>query len=484
MMLVGIDVGTQSLKVVVTDKTMRICGEAAVAYQPVYPLAGWAEQDPNLWLNALQPTIAKALERAGSKAADVSALAVSGQLDGCIGVNSHGEPIGPAIIWMDRRAAESMAGIDAAAVAKRAGLVPDASHMAAKIQWNLKHNENARKAAAWHQPTSFMVEALTGSRVIDHCLASTTMLYNLSSQSWDDALLWSFGIDGNTLPVISDTAETAGSLSAKGAALTGLPKGLPVAVGTGDDFATLLGCGISSPGTLAISIGTGEIIGALSDKLVIDPDQLVETHAFPTGHFHLGNPGWLSGGAVRWFLSTFSVHDDTEFSALAAQAPPGSDGLLFIPALTGAMAPVWVANARGTFHGLTTAHSKAHLARALLEGTAFAMRDVIDRLTALGVQTGSIRIMGGGSKSHVWMKIRADVMGRAVDVAETSDASALGAAIIAAVVAGIYPDLRSATAALKISRHTIAPDRGKYDLYNEAYGQYRKLFAALLPLYN
>ena len=148
------------------------------------------------------------------------------------------------------------------------------------------------------------------------------------------------------------------------------------------------------------------------------------------------------------------------------------------------MAPVWVANARGTFHGLTTAHSKAHLARALLEGTAFAMRDVIDRLTALDVQTETIRIMGGGSKSPVWMKIRADVMGRAVEVAETSDASALGAAIIAAVVAGIYPDLRSATAALKIPRHTIAPDRGKYDLYNEAYGQYRKLFAALLPLYN
>ena len=258
--------------------------------------------------------------------------------------------------------------------------------------------------------------------------------------------------------------------------------GLPVAVGTGDDFSALLGCGISQPGTVCITIGTGEIIGALADKLVIDAGQLVETHVFSTGHYHLGNPGWLSGGAIRWFLNTFSVRDDAEFSALAALAPPGCDGLLFIPALSGATAPQWLDKARGTFHGMTTAHKKSHFARALLEGTAFAMRDVIDRLAALGVPTEKIRIMGGGSKSQVWMKIRADLMGRKIEVLDHGDASALGATAIAAVAVGIYPDLPRAVAALKIPVTTVDPDAANYSIYQQAYRNYQKLFAALLPL--
>ncbi len=481
-MLIGIDIGTQSLKVVVTDEALKVRGEASIHYAPSYTQPGWAEQDTNLWLNALKPAISAALGAAKCKPTDISGLAICGQLDGCIGVDRLGNAMGPAIIWMDKRAADSLQGIDMKVVGARTGIVLDASHMAAKIKWCQKNMAGAADCATWHQPTSFMVEKLTGRRVIDPCLASTSMAYGLHSQAWDEDLLRLFGIEENTLPSIAPTASIAGRLSGVGAALSGLPIGLPVAVGTGDDFSALLGCGISQPGTVCITIGTGEIIGALSDKLVIDADQLVETHIFSTGHYHLGNPGWLSGGAIRWFLNTFSVKDDAEFSALAALAPPGCDGLLFIPALTGATAPQWLDKARGTFHGMTTAHTKPHFARAILEGTAFAMRDVIDRLTALGVPTEKIRIMGGGSKSQVWMKIRADLMGRKIEVLDHVDASALGAVAIAAVATGTYPDLRHAVAALKIPVTVVEPDTANYGIYDHAYRNYQKLFAALLPL--
>lgn len=481
-MLIGIDIGTQSLKVVLTDESLNVCGEASVHYVPSYPQPGWAEQNTSLWLNALKSVIAAALAAAKCKPTDISGLAIGGQLDGCIGVNHQGNAIGAAIIWMDKRAANSLEGINRKVIGERTGIVLDASHMAAKIRWSQTNLAGASNCAVWHQPTSFMVEKLTGNRVIDPCLASTSMVYGLYSQSWDADLLRLFGIEETSLPLISPTTSIAGYLTDVGAVLSGLPVGLPVAVGTGDDFAALLGCGISQPGTVCVTIGTGEIIGALVEKLVIDTDQLVETHIFCTGHYHLGNPGWLSGGAIRWFLNTFSVKDDAEFSALAAQAPPGCDGLLFIPALTGATAPQWLDKARGTFHGMTTSHTKSHFARAILEGTSFAMRDVIDRLTALDVPTEKIRIMGGGSKSQVWMKIRADLMGRNIEVLDHGDASALGAVSIAAVATGIYPDLPHAVAALKIPVITVEPDAANYDIYDQAYRNYQKLFAALLPL--
>lgn len=481
-MLIGIDIGTQSLKVVITDVALKVRGEASIHYSPSYPQPGWAEQDTNLWLNALKPAIAAAFAAAKCKPTEITGLAIGGQLDGCIGVDRQGNAMGPAIIWMDKRAANSLEGINKKVISERTGIVLDASHMAAKIRWSQRNLARASDCAVWHQPTSFMVEKLTGMRVIDPCLASTSMVYGLRSQAWDAELMRQFDIKESSLPLISPTTSIAGYLSDIGAELCGLPIGLPVAVGTGDDFAALLGCGISRPGTVCVTIGTGEIIGALADREVIDADQLVETHIFSTGHFHLGNPGWLSGGAIRWFLNTFSVRDDEEFSALAAQVPPGSNGLLFIPALTGATAPKWLDKARGTFHGITTAHTKSHFARAILEGTAFAMRDVIDRLTVLGVPTEKIRIMGGGSKSQVWMKIRADLMGRRIEVVDHGDASALGAVAIAAVAVGTYPDLAHAVAALNISVITVEPEVANYGIYEEAYRNYQILFAALEPL--
>lgn len=481
MPTLGIDIGTQSLKAVVHGDDMALLGAGSVAYQPTSPRPGWAEQDPQFWLDALRPAIGAALAAAKISSEDIRAIAVSGQLDGCVPTNAGGRAMAPAILWMDRRASPLLADMDPTMVRERCGLVLDATHMGGKIAWLSRHLENRKRVAVWHQPVSFMVEALTGARVMSHSLASTTMLYDLHKRDWSDTLADLFGTRRAELPAIAIETAVADGLSAAGAELTGLPVGIPVAVGTGDDFSNLIGSGVTAPGVATVSLGTAEVVGTLHDKVMIDPDMLVETHRFVGGSVHLGNPGWLSGGAVRWAANLLSVADDAAFMALAAEAEPGCGGLVFIPALSGAMAPKWVANARGSFVGLTTSHGRAEMARAVLEGNAFAMRDVLDRLAALGAKSERVRLAGGGARSPLWAQMRADLMQLPVETLTASDASATGAAVLAAVTAAIYPDIAAAVAALELRPETVAPDTANAAVYDDAYRRYREVFAALEP---
>ncbi len=480
-MIIGIDIGTQSLKAVVCDRELGVLGEASSAYQPVFPRPGWAQQDPRLWEQALAPAIAGALDGAGLRPDDVTALGIAGQLDGCVAVDSAGQPLAPALIWMDRRAVAEMVGVPAEEIRRRAGVVADATHMAAKIRWLQRHGPAG--AVRYHQPVSYLVQRLTGVERIDHALASTTMLYSLEARDYDPVLLALFGIDRRLLPPIADAATRAGELNAKGASLTGLPAGIPVAVGTGDDFANPLGAGLAAPGRAVVAIGTAEVVGALDPRPLLDPEALVETHAYIGAQYFIENPGWLSGGAVGWFCGVHRLADPAELDRLAAAVPAGAEGLTFLPALSGAMAPRWVAEARGCYYGLSAAHGTAHMARALLEGCAFAMRDVIDRLRAMGVTIDALLLLGGGAKSGLWAQIRADLTGLPVQIPEITDTSPIGAAVLAAVAAGLQPDV--ATAASRVGRvaRTIEPDQGARSAYDAAYARYRRLFTALEPLF-
>ena len=481
MAVLGIDIGTQSLKVAILDDALNLLGMADVGYRPHSPQPGWAEQSPQLWLDAIRPAIAAALTRAGLTESDIAALSVCGQLDGCIATDKGGAALSPALIWMDRRAATEIAAIDPKLVQQRCGLVLDPTHMAAKIAWLSRHHAASGAVGTWHQPVSFVVEALTGERAMSHSLASTTMLYNLAEREWDSALLAAFDVEKGSLPRLVGEAEIVAGLSARGARLTGLRPGTPVAAGTGDDFSNPLGSGICRPGIVAVSLGTAETVAALAARPIIDADLLVETHAYPGGLYHLGNPGWLCGGAVRWASALLGIDTDSALSDLAGTAPAGCDGLTFLPALTGAMSPKWMPAARGSFIGLSTAHGPSHLARAVLEGTAFAMRDVIDRLQSLGVETGRLRLMGGGTRSELWCQIRADVAGRPTDILAEGDASAIGAGLLAAVAAGGFADIQSAAASLGRRLREVSPRQEMAATYESAYRAYQARFAALEP---
>ncbi len=479
MPVLGLDIGTQSLKAIILDDGLAVRGTGMQAYTYAQPRPGWAEQHTGHWLAALRPAITDALVQARMPPADIAAVAISGQLDGCVPVDARGNALSDAIIWMDRRATSVTACVEHGTVSAHSGLVCDPTHMAAKIAW-MKQN-GLSGACLWHQPVSFVVSGLTGRAHISHSLASTTMLYSLDAHDWDAVLLEMFGVSPVELPALGNECDVCGGLTLHGADLTGLLPGTPVAIGTGDDFGNLVGCGVGSPGLVAVSLGTAEAVATLSDRLLVDGERLVETHAFPGGFYHLGNPGWLCGGAVRWASALLGCASDTEFMALAEQAPPGCDGLVFIPALTGAMAPRWNPAARGSFIGLAAGHERRHMVRAVLEGTAFAVRDVVERLAALGAATDRLRLMGGGAQSRLWCGIKADVTGRPVEIQDVADASALGAALIAAVAAGIAPTLAEAIRRRACDLPLITPEQSRREAYDRSYRFYRDAFAALDP---
>jgi len=460
-LVAGIDLGTQSVKAVVCDEAMTVVGSHSVALTTQFPQPGWAEQDPRAWEAALGPVLAGALAGRGR---EVVALAIAGQLDGCVAVDANTEPLHPALIWQDRRATAYVTDVDL----ETTGQVADASHMAPKIAWLRAHGI---RAARWHQPVSYLVARLTGAHMLDPSHASTTMLYDLRAGSW---------LDPTELPAIAPATSIAGLLRAP---LAGIAAGTPVAVGTGDDFSTPLGAGLVVPGPLAVTLGTAEVVGTLSQAPIFDrpaaratddpyralPSPMVETHAYPTGAYFIENPGWLSGGAVRWATRLLGLTSDQELDALAAGAR--SEGITFIPALAGAMTPVWNADARASLHGLTAMHDRPHVARAVLEGLAFACRDVATRLRSLGLAIPHALVLGGGSASDVWLQIRADALQIPHHVAARSDTSALGAAMIASVAAGIHGDLSRAAATAPPPRSVVSP-RASLD---DAYARYQNL---------
>jgi len=482
-MIVGIDIGTQSLKVAVTDRELQVRGEAATPYRVEFPRPGWAEQDAALWERALGPTIGRALAEAGAAPREVHALGVCGQLDGCVAVDGQGRALTPCLIWMDRRAREETVDVPATLVRTRAGVVLDPSHMAAKIRWLKRHDATAGTARRFHQPVSYLVERLTGRAVMDHALASTTMVYAIDQRHFDAVLLDYFDLDGSELPEVAEADSCAGSLSSAGAELTGLPAGIPVAVGTGDDFSTPLGAGLLTPGRIAVVLGTGEVVGTVHPRPVLDDSALVETHAYPGGAYFLENPGWLSGGAVAWLCGLMGIDGFDSLDREAASAPPGADGVTFIPALTGAMAPEWNAAARGCFYGLTPSHGRPHLARALLEGCAFAMRDVAERLRTMGAEIAGLVLLGGGARSRLWAQMRADITGLLTLVPRRVDTSPVGAAMLAAVAAGLVADLHTASNLVQGPVTRFAPQEANREAYEIAYARYRRLFDSLRPMF-
>jgi xylulokinase len=365
---------------------------------------------------------------------------------------------------------------------RRTGANLDGSHMAPKMRWQLDHGLAA--AARFHQPVSYLVERLTGEAVMDHGLASTTLAYDLKAADFAEDLLALFGLERRLLPRLAPSEAVAGQLTSAGGGLMGLPAGLPVAVGTGDDFSTPLGGGIAEPGIVADVLGTAEVVGALDPRPLIDETGLVETHRYVGSRLHyIENPGWVSGGALEWLRGLLGVADFTAFDAGAAEVPAGSDGLLFLPALTGAMTPEWIAGARGCFYGLTPSHGAGHMMRAALEGTAFGLRDVSERLRAMGVTADRVRVLGGGARSRLWAQIRADVTGLPVERSAVSDSSAVGAAILAAVAAGRVRDVAAGAAAAGSVAEVMEPQAAMRAAYDEMYGRYRLLFDSLKPLF-
>lgn len=485
---IGCDVGSQSLKGVLIGPSGAIAATASAAYPLSHPRDVWAEQDATDWERALADVVGTLRHEAQLDPGDIGAVGLASQVDGVVAVDADTRPLRPAIVWMDRRAArqaDAIRGrIDADAVRAITGLNLDAYHCAPKIAW-IRDEEPAVADAAtgYLLPGSYLVARLTGERVVDHANASSTMAYDITSRAWSSRLLDLFELDAGELGRVADATEVAGCLTPRAAAELGLTTDCRVVVGTGDEHGAALGAGVVRPGIVCDIAGTAEPVGVAALEPVVDLTGLVETHghADPRAWF-VENPGFVSGGSVRWYLDLVGG-DETRLDAEAATVPPGSAGLTFLPALAGSTTPRWDEHARGAFSGLALGHGRGALGRAVLEGCTFAMRDLVERLAELGLDSDEIRVVGGGARSDTWLQMKADVTGRVVRVLAVDEATALGAAYLAGTAVGIFADLDDAIDRLTtLDPKPYEPIASVRDAYDDAYARYRAVFDALEPL--
>lgn len=297
-------------------------------------------------------------------------------------------------------------------------------------------------------------------------------------------MLEATGLDADRLGDIDAAFAIAGPLRPSPAEDIGLAPSTRVVIGTGDEHGASLGAGAIAAGIVVDITGTAEPVAVAAVEPVIDETGLVETHGHADPRVWLvENPGFVSGGSVRWFQDLFGGVSVGALDREAESATaPGSDGITFLPALSGSTAPRWNDRARGVFAGLSLNHGRRHLFRSVLEGCSFALRDIVDRLDAMGLAADEIRVVGGGARSRLWLQMKADVTGRRVRVLDTDEATALGAAMLAGVGAGTFRDLDEAVAALTTLDPTVyEPDASTSGAYADAYGRYRGLFDAVEP---
>jgi xylulokinase len=479
--VIGIDVGSQSVKAVLIDDSGATRATASAPCETHYPASGWAEQDPRRWEHAIVQSVRELRAAAGIGPDEVTMLALACQVDGLVALDHELRPLRPAIIWLDRRATAQSArlseAVGEAALIERTGLNPDASHTAPKAMWLRDEEPHHFRAARWLVSTVGHLNGwLTGEVVQDHADASSSLLYDLGSRDWCSDLIDRAGLDRSQLPAIRASHHVIGPLRRQVADQLGLSPRCHVAVGTGDDHGAALGAGAVAPGIVVDVTGTAEPVAVPSRELVLDERRLVETHAHAVdGMLLIENPGFVSGGSTSWWARTQGIPQGDVFEQ-AALAPPGSDGALFLPTLSGSTSPRWNDRMRGCFAGLGLHHELAHMSRAILEGCSFALRDIVDRFAEMGLGGEEIRVVGGGARSPLWLQIKADVTGRPVRIVSGETTSA-GAAMLAGVASGFFADLPEAAARMvRIADDPVLPRPETRESYEGAYRAYRRLY--------
>jgi xylulokinase len=432
----------------------------------------------------------------------IAALSFGSQLDGLVAVDRSGAVLHPALIWSDRRAGaecERLAHtIDVARLRERTGCNLDPGHVAAKIAWMRANQPDVdRAAAAYLLPGSWMACRATGELAVDPSNASSTGLFDPREMAWCEEACGAFEVEPDRLAPIRPAHDVLGPIASWLREATGLPAATEVVLGAGDEMAAVLGAGVVEPGEACDVMGTAEPVCAVIAAPRSDAPDLVELHphAVP-GRWLLENPGWLSGGAYRWFRDELGGPEIARaaatgadvyelLNALARAAPPGAGGVSWVPALSGAMTPEWNARARAGWFGLTAAHGRAHMARALLEGNALALRDVVEAIAAGGHELTGLVCVGGGARGDLLLSIRAHVTGLTVCRPLDVETTARGAAMLAAAGAGIHPTVAAAAAAMAGPRaDPIVPEPELCALYDALHARHLRLYAALRPLFD
>ncbi len=488
----GIDVSTTATKAILVDADGVVRGSASAEYPLATPRPLWSEQDPDLWWAATGAVIPRALAAAGATAADVEAVGLTGQMHGAVLLDERREVIRPAILWNDQRTGAECDEIRARVGPQRlieiTGNDALTGFTAPKLLWVRNHEpELWRRLSLVLLPKDDVRRRLTGEAAMDVSDGSGTLLFDLAARTWSPEILDALELDPDRFPPTFEGPAVTGAVSAAGAAATGLRAGTPVVAGGGDQAANAVGVGAIDEGVVALSLGTSGVIFAATRSPVHEPGGRVHAfcHAVP-GRWHLMSVMLSAAGSLRWFRDALAPGEP--FGTLAATADAvgaAADGLYFLPYLTGERSPHPDPLARGAFVGLTIAHDRRHLTRAVLEGVAFGLRDGLDLMLAAGMpRPAQIRASGGGLASPVWTQILADVLDAELVTPSTTEGAAFGAATLAAVGAGWFADVGAATEALVRTTPAASPDRDRAAAYAEAHAAFRELYPALAPTFH
>jgi len=499
--LLGIDAGTTSLKAGVFDADGTTLAVAGEEYRLLTPAADRAEIDPDRYWQALVHAAARAIELAGVRSADIDAIAVSSQGETVTAVAADGAPLGPAIVWLDNRAraeADELARrFDATAVYAATG-VPDVNPTwtASKLLWLKRHEpERFADAARFLLVEDLLLHRLTGRFVTEGGVQCTTLLYDIRTHRWWEPMLDVLGLDPGRLPEIAAPGEVVGTLRPEAAEALGLRRDVRVVAAGMDQGAGAVGVGNVAPGVMSESTG-----GALTLQATVgrpDGDRTRQTpvyvHSAPGRYLYC--PVCPTGGmALTWFRDRFGDAEVSRAAAedrsaydlltdLAATVPPGSEGLTMLPHLMGAFSPEYEPRARGVWFGFTLAHGKPHFVRAILEAVAYMLRRNLEMLADAGATADEVHSHGGGARSDLWCRIKADVVGMPVVTLEGDDAAIRGGAMLAGVATGAFADLEEACAAMVTPRSRYLPDPVAQAIYEIGYRRYRELFDALRPAF-
>jgi xylulokinase len=493
-LLLGIDVGTSSVKAVLLDLRGNLCAVCQAEYPLHHIRPAWVEQDPEDWWRGTCQAIREALAKVPHGAERVLGLAVSSQAPTLLPLDASGRPLRPAMIWMDRRAEAESARLTellgADEIHRITGNRPDEFYVAARLLWLHDHEpEVLRQTAKFVQVNGYVNYRLTGRIGMDPAHAVLLQMRDYATGEWSQALCSACGVDPAQFPEVLEAHQVQGEVTAEAAEATGLRVGTPVMAGTVDSASAALEVGVVEPGIAAEMTGTSTVVIIPNDSGLTEPALIAMPHALPGLHLLLGAMV-SSGGCLRWFrdqLGQSEVQAAAELktdpfdllTAQAAQVPLGSDGVIFLPYMMGERSPLWHTNARGVFFGLSLATRKAALTRSILEGAAFALRHNVEVATRAGAEVREMRSVGGCSRSDLWNQIKADVLGMPVLLPRTSVGSPFGAAILAGMGARAFPDVRKSLLEMVKLERRFEPIQANHEKYSRIYQVFRDIYAHL-----
>ena len=485
--LLGIDSSTTATKALLIDEKGAVAGTASTEYSFATPRPLWTEQDPSLWWEGTAESIRKVLGETGVDPASVVGVGLTGQMHGLVLLDEHGEVLRPAILWNDQRTSGQCdlirKRIGRERLIKITGNDALTGFTAPKVLWVQQHEPDVyRQARHLLLPKDYVRYRLTGQLGTDKAGAGGTLLLDVRSRDWSGEVLDALEIPAEWLPPTHEGPQVTGTVSSEAAEATGLNAGTPVVAGGGDQAAQAVGVGAVEAGTMALTLGTSGVVFAPSEEPVVEEDGRL--HAFPhavPGRWHLMGVMLSAAGSLRWYRDTLAPdvgYDD--LLAEAADVSPGSEGLLFLPYLTGERTPHPDPLARGAFVGMTVRHGRGHLTRAVIEGVAFGLRDSFRLMQEAGVPApDQVRISGGGAKSPIWRQLIADIFGTELVTVGTTEGAAYGAALLAGVGADVWSSVEAACADVVEVKDPVRPDPDVHEQYEATYQAYRALYPAL-----